>query len=487
MIQEYQFGPWLPEATDYKNPGLEVCKNTIPAPSGYRPFLGAVGSGASVTGTVLGALGCEKSDGTPVVCVATASDLYVITGGTANASSLSLSLAATDYVRFEQYNAKVYATTKSGVLWVLDDVDTDTTFAVVSGSPPKANAIGRVSDFLVLGDVDDGSDVPTRVRWSPFNDPEGTYTSDIATQTDFQDLDDKYGPVTAIAGGDFGLVFQKKAVSRMTYRGDASVFAFERFEYNRGCSAPASVVRVGDTAFYLSLDGFFMTDGSSVRPISQGRVWEWFVDTANQTYVGEVVGAIDLENRLAVWSFASADTRARDTLLCFNWETERWSYVEQAADWIYGTGRAGLTLEQVSAIYTNLDTMPLSLDSVEFRASGNSLGGVVDGEAVTFTGVSKEALMTSGSLQPFSGRRTYIRGVTPLLANEDESTEVALGYRDRMTQSFTETAFAATGSLGYSPQATDARYFRVTHKIPEGARWSDAYGFQLDVSPSGYA
>lgn len=486
MISEIAFGPWLPEQTDYNNPGLEECKNAIPSPSGYLPAYSLSASGVTVTGTVIGAQGFEKADGTPVVCVATTSDIYVITGGTANASSLALSLSAsTDQVVFERFNAKVYASTKSGDVWVLDDVESDTTFAAASGTPPNANAMARVVDFLVLGDVNDGTDYPYRIQWSQFNNPDGTWGTDIATQSGFVDLNAQHGPVTAIAGGSFGIVFQKFGVSRLTYAQNKAVFALDLYEKNRGCIAGHSVLRRGDLAYYLSSDGFMETDGASVRPISRGKMWEWFLENSNASYHEFVSGAIDWSRRCCVWVFAGGDAQDYTGQLWYNWETERWGYVEQGVDRLVTTVEAGLTLEQVAAIYSNIDTMPLSLDSSVFQASGRKMSALNGGDLSDFTGSTLEAVFTGGSVQPVTGHRTFIRAVTPLLANESEGTMVSIGTRETMTKSFVTSQSSTVGTQGYAPLNVDGRYFRTTITVPSGQQWSDAYGYQIEYESSG--
>lgn len=485
MIREYKFGPWLPEATDYKNPGLEVAKNCVPSPNGYNPVYGLSGTGASVTGTIIGAQSFERKDGTIVVCVATTSDLYTIVSGTANASSLSLSLTAgTDRVVFEQFDAEVYATTKGGDAWYLTNIESDTTFSAVSGTIPKANAMGRVQDFLVMGDYNDGTDYPFRVAWSPFNNPSGTWGTDIATQTDSQPLDAQQGPVTAISGGTFGIVFQKNGISRMTYVGGSSVFAFDLFEKNRGCIAPLSVARVGDTAYFLSYDGFFRTDGASVQSISRGRVWEWFIENTAQSYLEDVTAAIDWEKRCVVWYCVQPETGALtyNRRLYYNWETESWSYVDETAGWGVRSNRtSGTSLDSLG----NIDAIVGSLDSEIYRASGSTLGMFVSGELSTSTGTALAAELQTGSFQPFTGQRTFISAVTPLVANAAEDTRVVLGYRDGMTPGFNNSAATTIGGIGYAATNIDARYFRVAMQTAAGTDWSDAYGFQVQYEPAG--
>ncbi len=484
---EFPFGEWLPERIDYKNPGLEVCKNAIPGPVGYRPARGVVSTGASVTGTVIGAKGFQRSDAEPVVVCATTSDLYVIVSGAATASSLGLSLSASDFVTFEQFESQIWASTRGGDTWYLADIETDNTFSAAPGTPPEANALGTVDNFLVMGNLTDidASSAPYRIRWSRIGDPAGTWGTDIAFQSGAQDLDAQQGSVTAISGGSFGIVFQRNGISRLTYTGGGSVFDLEIYERNRGCVAPRSVVRVGDIAYFLSTDGFFKTDGSSVQSISRSKIWDWFVDNSNQTYLENVVGAIHWELRCVVWLFSNGDDETFTGQLWWNWETERWSYVDAALDYVVETGKSGTTLEQLSVTYPNLDTMPISLDSPEFRASGLTLGAFSGGDFVTVTGSELAAEFVTGSIQPVTGQRTYIDGVTPLIENETENSNVTLYCRETMTQSLAASDTVTIGAIGYAPFSHDARYFRVGVNIPAASSWSDAYGVQIDYRPSG--
>ncbi len=507
---EMPFGEWLPDRVDYKNPGLETCTNVIPSPRGYQPAYAPASGGVVLSErSILGAEGFERADGTPVVVCATTSDLYVIVSGSSTASSLSLSLSVSDYVSFAQFDTKIYASTKNGATWVLDDIETDVTFAAATGSPPKANAMGRVQDFLVMGNLEDvdASNAPYRIRWSKYNNPDGAWDTDIATQSEAVDLDAQEGPVTAISGGSFGFVFQKNGVSRLTYTGSGSVFDLELYEKNRGCTAPGSVVRIGDVAYFLSQDGFMRTDGTSVESVSRTKVWEWFLENVNQTYLGEVVGAADWENRCVVWVFAGGDGSEKTGQMWFNWETGQWSYVASEVEYVVETQQDGLTLEQVAAIYPDIDAMQVTLDSPIFQAKGRTLGAFVLGNAggafssafssafakaqndiaeyTTITGSSLPGELVSGSIQLQSGRRNFVRGVTPLVENEDEGTQVTLHCRERMTQSIEASDTVEIGNIGFAPFNHDARYFRIGHTMPSGQRWRNAYGYQVDASPSG--
>lgn len=482
-MTEYALGPWLPDVTDFRNPGLEEAKNVIPGPDGYIPAREFLAGPATVSGTIIGAKSVYLEDGSVLVACATLTDLFVVRNGTVTASGLSLTLSELDVVVFEQFNRGLYASTKNGAMWALTDVETYNTFAAITA--PSANALGRVADFLVAGDlVDiDATDDAYRIRWSKFNNPSGTWETSISEQSGAISLDAKYGPVTAITGGTRGLVFQRQGVSRLTYTGGSNVFRLDTFEQNRGCVAPSSAVRVGEQTYYLAHDGFFVTDGATPRPISTGKVWTWFLANCTQSFFEFVTGAVDYERRAIVWLFPGDATQSFTGQLWFHWETGKWSYVEQALQWAIEGVQPGISIEGLAADYPDLDAMPLSLDSPEFLPSRRNLQAFSGGALGSLTGNTLQAEFVTGDLHPISGQRSFIEEIWPLV--EADQVNVALGQKDRMTATYMESAEVAMGSVGFAAFNADARYFRVIMRIPASQEWGNAYGFKVNAQPSG--
>lgn len=483
MIEEYKLGPWLPDATDHRNPGLEICTGLIPAPGGYQPANGPDVALADLDAPALSAAMFERADGTRVVVAATAGDLHTVINGTVADSSLTLTL--TGPVKFERFGPSIYATSKEGT-WYLDDIETDTTFAAAGWTIPKGLGIAQIGDFLFMGNLTDtdASDQPYRIRWSPFNNPQGTWATNIGTQSDAVDMPQNLGRVQAITGGTTGLIFQRNGISRIYYTGGGSVFGKDIIDEQRGCVAPYSVVKVGESSYFLSDDGFFVTEGTSARSISRGRVWQWFLENSDQVYNESVHGAVDWPNRCVAWSVMSSSGSVAGLLL-YNWETEWWGYLNQSVDWAFASGQDGLSLEQVAALYPDLDAMPISLDSPQFAARGRTLSAFIGGELRNFTGTTLAAQVQTGEYQPAPGYRTFVRAVTPLITNDSENTTVTLEGRDKQNSDFRIDADVPMGPLGYCPFNFDARYFRVTINIPEGADWRDAYGFSMDFGRGG--
>lgn len=481
---EYKFGPWLPDVTDLKNPGLEICTNVIPGPGGYQPAYGCAAVVADVGATVLSAKMFERSDNTRVTVCATAGDLHVIVGGTVTNSGLTLALV--EYVNFTRFGDAIYATCKNGDTWYLADIDVNTTFVAAAWTIPSAKTMARIGDFLFMGNLvdTDTSNAPYRIRWSPFNNPAGEWETDIGTQSDAIDMPTDFGPVVGIAGYTFGVILQRYGISRISYTGAASPFAKQVVDQQRGCASTASIVAVGDRTYFLSDDGFFFTDGGPAQVISRGRIWQWFLANAGQVYFDKVIGAVDWPNRCVIWTVPDVSGVIQG-LLYFNWETEWWSYVAYPVDVVLTSGRDGLSLEDVSALYPNLDTMTLSLDDAAFLARGRSLAVFEAGELCQLAGDTLEALLTTGEFQMEPRRKQFVREITPLVTNANENTTVALAGRDKQTDVFTATGDVAMGPLGFCPMNFDSRYFRVSVKVPAATLWRDAYGFQIDAEASG--
>ena len=104
---------------------------------------------------------------------------------------------------------------------------------------------------------------PNRVWWSGINNATSwpTIGSAAAAQAQSDRQDFPTGGwvqgITGAVGGADGVIFQDNAITRVTYTGPPTIFAFQEVDRSRGCIAPNSIVNVGDYVFYLSEDGFY--------------------------------------------------------------------------------------------------------------------------------------------------------------------------------------------------------------------------------------
>ena len=101
----------------------------------------------------------------------------------------------------------------------------------------------------MLGYIDGA---PTRIQWSSFNSPATTWAADRLTQAGYADLDPRFGPITALVGGRYPMVFQERGISLVQYVGPPTVWRVSVVSEDRGCIAPFSVATIGSQTYFLS-------------------------------------------------------------------------------------------------------------------------------------------------------------------------------------------------------------------------------------------
>ena len=335
-----QFGKWMPDDDKNIEPGvptmwlnsqrvnLDDAQNVLYTGASWRLFKPLVTSGTAVPATVRDACAVDDSGAQEVFCAA-GGDLYHIVSGTPTQVSKSTgAYSGTAGWQFQAYGDCLMAT--NGVdpvqAWT---IGTSSAFADLAGSPPIGSVIAIVRDFVVLGNLTyiDGPHTH-RVQWSGLANATSwptPLTQDArAAQSGYQDLYAEYGPVQYIAAGEeFGIIFQQRGIVRMRYVGGDVVFDFYTFERKRGLLTPRAAAQMGDTVFFLSGDGFYATDGNTVKPIGYGAVNLWFFAKCYDT--SKVRAAVDSKTQCAYWSFPST-AGANDYVLVYNFQEDVWSY-----------------------------------------------------------------------------------------------------------------------------------------------------------------
>jgi len=182
--------------------------------------------------------------------------------------------------------------------------------------------VATIKDFLVVGNTNSGAEghIPYRVRWSGINAPTA-WVASATTQSDAQDLPFDNGDVQRIISGNYGIIFQERAITRMTYVGSPLVFQFDEMESGRGTPSPFSVRKIGDLIFYLGQDGFYVFDGEKSTAIGANKIDRTFWNDVDKTYLNSIVTAVDFNKHVIYWAYAGdANTRGRrNRILCFNY------------------------------------------------------------------------------------------------------------------------------------------------------------------------
>ena len=345
-------------------------------------------------------------------------------------------------------------------------------FTNLAAAAPAAKYVTVVRDFVVAaGTTAD----PNKVFWSDVND-ETNWTPGTGSQSDSQFIPDG-GDIMGMTGGEFGVVLLERSIYRMTYIGAPLYFQFDNITRTLGCLSRGSIVQSGGFTYFLSDDGFYVTDGQTVKPIGNDRVDKWFFDNVAPTVIQNLSAAIDPVNKVVIWSFTN--TFEQTYLLIYNWSIDKWAYAQTTANYVSTLATQPVSLEGLDLYSASLDDLPASLDSRLWAGGQIVLGGVRDAKIVTFSGDPLTAVITTGDIeQPVN---TMIRLARPLVENGSATVSVASRFRLDGDLNYS-TAVAASSENRVSLRSL-GRYHRVS-VTPTGS-WRNVTGVEVEFVPAG--
>lgn len=186
---------------------------------------------------------------------------------------------------------------------------------------------------------------PYRVQWSAIanqsNWPIPLTNTALAFQSGYEDLTPEFGGVMAIAGfPQFGIVFQRFGVTRMSYVGGQVVFSFAPFERKRGPVSAHAVAAVGSSAYFISDDGFYQCDGNSVIPIGTSPdgsigVDGWFQSNVNGAALSAISAGYDAATRSIYFAIPTGTNTVPDTLVLYNPLMQKWTKAAIPAEFVW--------------------------------------------------------------------------------------------------------------------------------------------------------
>lgn len=481
---EIMFSEWLPTRPTYKNPGCLVANNCIPAEGGYKPLQGINLGAESFEGTCMGAALFFKGD-TPFIVGGTADSLFTREGSTTDETTGYNAVPSDEFWDFCQFGTMIFATSSTNAPQYLANYTAATTWGAVGGSPPTARFCGRVGEFLMLGNLSTGAH---QFAWSAFNNPTGAWAASRLTQAGTANAPLEYGAVQRVVGGRYGLLFQERAINRLDYVGPPVVWRRSEIEVGRGTTAPASVVTVGYLTFFLAQDGFYVTNGSQVTPIGSDKVNQWFFDNVNQARLSLTHAAVDWVNECVFWAFQTGSVF--DRVIIYSWAQNRWSSGTLTVEWLVGSRRDGVSLEDLDALFPGgLEDVTPSLDDDSWTAGARIMAAFVgvagDTTYARLDGETLAAEWETGAYQPLAGRRVFVTECHPIFDADDWTMQFAAVSADN-ERAVTVGAYSSPGVAGFCPVRADGRLIRVAARTLAGALWEKAQGVQVAYRPSGW-
>ena len=531
--QRIQFKDWLPDQPSILD-AVSEANNVIPLAVGYGPFKTAVNySGAA--SEALNNVFAAKQD----------NDVFIFAGGATKlfkVDNTDLSLVdeskaggytGTSRWQFLQFGNLALAANGSEKIQSFD-VNSSTAFADASSEAPVAKYITAVRDFVVAGNIGAGT-TPNKVQWSGINDA-STWTTTATSQSDFQLLPDG-GDVTGLVGGEFGIVFLEKAIVRMSYIGSPLIFQFDTISRNVGCIEGNSIAQYAGTAYFLSDDGFYSTNGQTFTGIGSEKVDRYFFNNANIGDIDSISAAVDPERNLVIWNYGNVS--GGRSLLIYNFETQKWCEADTDVDFLSTLATSGTSLEALDTAYnvtagsfvvgksytirtvgtTNfmsigavantvgvlftatgagsgdgvaidmaasatalktIDTLVTTLDDRLYKGGKFLFGGVRDAKIITFTGTPATGNIITNDLE--YGYNSVLTLIRPSVDNGSASVSVA--SRRMLDDTITYGTAVTASQEDRCSVRSSGRYHRVS-LTPTGANWSSAIGMDIDYSEQG--
>ena len=483
------FAEWLPDLPDHANPGSTQAKNVYRAVNSYRPWRDIVNASANALDARCQGASAFKSDsGTVSVFAGDNTKLYkFISNAFVDASgSTTFACPVDSYWDFIKFGEAVIAFngTDTTQAW---DLDSSTDFANLAGSPPIFKHAAVIGNFIVTGNQPTAQN---KVAWASVNS--STAWVPGVNQSDTETLPEG-GAITGMTGGQYGLIFQENRITRMDYRGGNVIFSFRRIEDNRGAVQGKSVVKVGNLVYFLSEDGFYVTDGNTSTPIGNGKVDRFFFNDLKVALRERVRASVDHENKLVCWSYPSATGTnsgiQNDKVIIYHYESNRWSLIEIDHEIIFDYISPGYTLEELddypSSSANNIDAIDISLDSAFWLGGLRSFGVFGTTHFLgAFQGNTLKAEIGTGETEIFPMNRSLVTHVRPIV--DTDSATGSLTFRNRVADTNFTTVENTMHSTGTIPFHKSARYFKFNLQVPASTTWNDAQGIDIEAIKEGY-
>jgi hypothetical protein len=469
VSKRYLFPAYLPDQLPRNV--LTDAINVLPAADGYRPVKSLAAISEPLPAAFKGGAAFISTDGTAYLLAGTANGLERYTAGAW--ASLLTAMSVTDRWRFAQFGDYVVAV--NGV--ETKEVDLVAGTASTLTGAPSGNGVAVVGDFVVITQAGDNK---LLVQWSGFND-HTEWTAGI-DQSGFQPMLTG-GEVKGIAGGEYGVILQRFRLVRMERTGDAKApFNFAEITPNFGCASAGSIAQAGRSIFFLSDRGFMsLEDGQALRPIGNEKFDQTFRDSVSPDDYDKMWAAVDPKRSLVMWGMPGSPGR----IWVYNWVLDRPATIEIPFAGFFSGYESSLTLDEVAALYPDLDTMPYSLDDPRFQGGDPRLYVVTAANEIgALSGPSLEATLSLGWVAPADPEVSRVRAVWPISDATDGIT-VSIDARQQMGGPIGLKSNGSMQASGRVPIRVRGKYLATTITHAAGSRWSYSQGFDLDFEPGG--
>ncbi len=463
------FGEYVPDHASHATEGLITADGVYAIANGYAPIGQMVTIADALSGTFKGASSFVGEAGNARFIAGNATNLYYLSAGVW--TSVIGSRTVGGRWRFTQFGDEAICC--DGAVPVAFNL-TAATAGALAGTPPTADLCATVRDFVVLGRVDSDNNV---VAWCAQGD---AHTWTIGVNQAGQQPLYSGGKVMGLTSGEYCIILQRYAVKRMSYTGDANdPWQFDEISANYGCMAEGSVIQAGRMVFFYSDRGFVMCDGSDVTPIGVERVNLTFRQAYSDREISLMWSAFDPVRTLAVWVLPGK-------IWVYNWTLDKWSVATMDVAAGFTSFSAAVSIDQLDAIYGNLDDVPYSLDDPRFAGGEPKLTlvslagvfGVLEGDPMA-------AVFETPFVEYAKERQARIRRVRPIGDFAASGLTLHTSARKRLGASSTTDSYTEMNSNGDMPVRVAGRSVKLKLSVEAGADWEYGQGLEVEFAAGG--
>jgi len=474
MATRIQFEEWLPDQPSVTS--LRDAKNVYPTSIGYAPFPSVEDFSGDATENLNAVFGGKYGDEV-VIFAGGNSKLFKLNASTLALADVSKSggYTGTNKWQFTQFGKAIIGSNNQAKLQVWN-IGTSSLFADLDTNAPVAKYVTVVRDFVVAAHLDAGTN-PNKVIWSDISD-ETNWVSGTTSQSDYQLIPDG-GNITGLTGGEIGLIFLERSIVRMSYSGSPLFFQFDTISRGLGCLEGNSIAQYGATSFFLSDDGFYKCDGQTVTGIGTEKVDRYFFNDAKITDLDSMSASVDPIKKLVVWNYANVD--GGRSILIYNWQLNKWSRATTTSTVLGSISTTGYTLEGLESVlgYTNLETIPASLDDRLWVGGKFLFAGAQDAKIVVFTGSTYNSELITPDIEV--GYNSVATLVRPQIDNGSATIKVA--SRRELDDNIAFGSSVTTSQEGRASVRSSGRYHRFS--ISPTGNWTNATSIDVDLKQQG--
>jgi len=463
------FPAYAPDQTD--NSGfLQQAQGVIRTATGYRPIKDFLEIGTALGGEFKGGASFVADDGTSYLLAGTVDGLERYASG--GWTDLVTGMTITDQWRFASFGN--FAIGVNGSTPKVVDLNAGTASTLTDA--PDGKCIAIVGDYVVIGQ--DSSDL-LGIYTSGFNDH--TEWDAVSADATIQPMLTG-GEVMGLAGGEYGVILQRRRLVRMNLTGDGDApFAYDEITTNVGCASKGSVEQYGRSVFFLSDAGFMaLEDGQALRPIGNEKIDRLFQELVPAEDYERIFAAVDPKAKIITW----AVTGSPGHLFIYNFSLGEWSYDKIDIDGVFSGFTSSDTLEDVSTANPDIDAMTISLDDPRFRGGSPQLYAVQDSKAGVLGGDNRKAIFEMPFVEPVKGRRARYQAIRPITDCTSGLT-LTVDVRERLGDAADVNAAGALRASGVMPIRASGRYMKLTQEIAASSVWTYADGVELEYGRGG--